>query len=86
MVPGLSAEQVLYRHYDTVWTQQGVGGVGNYWQQGEDGGAIVQLGYGQRLKWNNVVDGGVMLMWDKRPYDGKRERNISLAFDLNVRF
>jgi len=28
----------------------------------------------------------VMLVWDKRPYDGKRERNISLAFDLNVRF
>jgi len=27
-----------------------------------------------------------MLTWDKRPYDGKRERNISLAFDLNVRF
>ncbi|WP_419776537.1 hypothetical protein, partial [Leclercia adecarboxylata] len=24
--------------------------------------------------------------WDKRPYDGKRERNIALAFDLNVRF
>ncbi|MDN4274268.1 hypothetical protein OA811_22515, partial [Citrobacter freundii] len=46
----------------------------------------VQVGYGQRLKWNNVVDGGVMLIWDKRPYDGKRERNISLAFDLNVRF
>lgn len=86
VVPGLSAEQVLYRHYDTVWTQQGLAGVGGYWQQGEDAGAIVQVGYGQRLKWNNVVDGGVMLIWDKRPYDGKRERNISLAFDLNVRF
>ncbi len=32
------------------------------------------------------LDAGVKLTWDKRPYDGKRERNIALAFDLNVRF
>ena len=43
MVPALSAEQVLYRHYDTVWTQQGLAGVGGYWQQGQDAGAIVQV-------------------------------------------
>ncbi|MCT4703848.1 poly-beta-1,6 N-acetyl-D-glucosamine export porin PgaA [Enterobacteriaceae bacterium H20N1] len=86
VVPGLSAEHVLYRHYDTVWTQQITGAVGSYWQKNQGSGAITQLGYGQRIQWNNVVDGGVMLTWDKRPYDGKRERNISLAFDLNVRF
>ena len=86
MVPGLTVEQIIYRHYDTVWTQQGLVGVGSYWQQGEDAGSIFQLGYGQRIKWNNVVDGGVMLVWDKRPYDGKRERNIAINFDLNFRF
>lgn len=86
VVPGLTAEHILYRHYNTVWKQEGVAGLGSYWQKNEGSGAIVQLGYGQRVQWNNVVDGGLMLMWDKRPYDGKRERNISLAFDLNVRF
>lgn len=86
VVPALSAEHVLYRHYDTVWTQQITGAVGSYWQKNQGSGVITQLGYGQRIQWNNVVDGGLMLTWDKRPYDGKRERNISLAFDLNVRF
>ncbi|WP_435948181.1 poly-beta-1,6 N-acetyl-D-glucosamine export porin PgaA [Dryocola sp. BD586] len=86
VVPGLSAEHVLYRRYDTVWSQQITAAAGSYWQKNQGSGAITQLGYGQRVQWNNVVDGGVMLTWDKRPYDGKRERNVSLAFDLNVRF
>ncbi|MGL5602237.1 MAG: poly-beta-1,6 N-acetyl-D-glucosamine export porin PgaA [Silvania sp.] len=85
-VPGLSAEHVLYRLYDTVWTQQLTAGVGSYWQQDHGTGVVTQLGYGQRIQWNHVVDGGLMLTWDKRPYDGKRERNIAIAFDLNVRF
>nr|WP_312996394.1 poly-beta-1,6 N-acetyl-D-glucosamine export porin PgaA [Leclercia sp.] len=85
-VAGLRAEHVLYRHYDTVWKQQFEAGAGGYWQKGYSAGAINQLGYGQRIQWNNVVDAGVTLTWDKRPYDGKRERNIALAFDLNVRF
>jgi len=85
-VAGLRAEHVLYRHYDTVWRQQFEAGAGGYWQKGHSAGAINQLGYGQRIQWNNVVDAGVKLTWDKRPYDGKRERNIALAFDLNVRF
>ncbi|OLR21231.1 poly-beta-1,6 N-acetyl-D-glucosamine export porin PgaA [Enterobacter kobei] len=86
LAPGLSAEHVIYRHYDTVWKQQFQAGAGRYWQKGQSSGAITQFGYGQRVQWNNVVDAGVMLTWDKRPYDGKRERNIALAFDLNVRF
>ena len=58
---------------DTVWTQQGhIAGVGGYWQQGEDVGAIVQVGYGQRPSNGTTPDGGVMLVWDKRPYDGKQ--------------
>ncbi|WP_370635146.1 poly-beta-1,6 N-acetyl-D-glucosamine export porin PgaA [Leclercia sp. Marseille-Q4284] len=85
-VAGLRAEHVLYRHYETVWKQQFEAGAGGYWQKGYSAGAINQLGYGQRIQWNNVVDAGVTLTWDKRPYDGKRERNIALAFDLNVRF
>ena len=85
-VPAVSAEHVLYSHYDTVWTQQVMAGLGSYWQQDYGSGPITELGYGQRIQWNNIVDAGGMLLWDKRPYDGKRERNISFAFDLNFRF
>lgn len=86
VVPNVAVEHHIYRRYDTVWTQQGIAGIGAYVQRGEDVGSIIHLGYGQRLQWNHVVDGGLMLLWDKRPYDGERERNISVAFDLNVRF
>jgi biofilm PGA synthesis protein PgaA len=86
VLPALSAEHVLYRKYETVWKQQIQGGVGGYWQANHGAGVITQVGYGQRIQWNNVVDGGLMLTWEKRPFDGEREQNLSLSFDLNVRF
>lgn len=86
VIPALSAEHILYRRYDTIWSQQFTGGVGAYWQKGQRRGLITQLGYGQRLQLNNVLDVGATLTWDKRPYDGKRERNLGVAFDMNLRF
>lgn len=81
-----AADHVMYQRYDTVWSQQFTAGGGAGWQRNYDTGAIAILGYGQRFQWNNVVDTGVMLNWDKRPYDGKRESNLSVAFDANLRF
>ena len=52
----------------------------------DSSGAIALLGYGQRVQWNNVIDTGVMMNWDKRPYDGKRESNLSVTFDATLRF
>lgn len=82
----LSVNHQMYRHYDTLWSQQLIIGGGGYWQKSQPAGAITQLGYGQRIQWNNVIDAGVILNWDKRPYDGKRESNISVTFDANLRF
>ncbi|MGP3593679.1 poly-beta-1,6 N-acetyl-D-glucosamine export porin PgaA [Vagococcus sp. WN89Y] len=86
VTPGLSAEHILYRRYETVWSQLITAGAGAYWQKGQGTGLITQLGYGQRVQLNNVLDVGVTVMWDKRPYDGKRERNLGVAFDMNLRF
>lgn len=82
----LSVDHEMYRHYDTLWSQQFVAGGGRYWQKNQPAGAIALLGYGQRVQWNNVMDAGVMLNWDKRPYDGKRESNLSVTFDATLRF
>ena len=76
----------MYRHYDTLWSQQIVAGGGVYWQKQRSPGAITLLGYGQRVQWNNVLDTGLMLNWDKRPYDGKRESNLAVTFDATLRF
>ncbi len=61
----LAVDHTLYQRYDTVWSQQLLAGGGGYWQN-HAAGAITVLGYGQR-RWNNVVDTGLMLNWDKRP-------------------
>ena len=82
----LSVDHEMYRHYDTLWSQQFVAGGGSYWQKNQSAGAVTLLGYGQRIQWNNVVDTGVMLNWDKRPYDGKRESNLSVTLDATLRF
>jgi len=82
----LAVDHEMVRHYDTLWSQQFVAGGGSYWQKNQSAGAIALLGYGQRVQWNNVIDTGVMLNWDKRPYDGKRESNLSITFDATLRF
>lgn len=86
VLPALAIDHLLYRHYQTEWHQEITAGVGRYWQKDASAGAITQLGYGQRVRWNDVLDTGVSVQWDKRPYDGKREQNVSLSFDLNYRF
>ncbi|WP_200898182.1 poly-beta-1,6 N-acetyl-D-glucosamine export porin PgaA [Xenorhabdus khoisanae] len=86
LLPQLEADHIIYRHYQTVWSQQFVAGIGQYWQQNHDNGLITVLGYGQRIKWNDVFDAGVRITLDKRPYDGKRESNLQAAFDLIYRF
>lgn len=86
IVPALTADHQLWRAYDKSWSQQFYLAVGSYQQKHYGSGSITTVGYGQRLQLNNVVDTGFMLTWDKRPYDGVRERNIAVSFDLNVRF
>ena len=86
MTAALSVDHEMYRHYETLWSQQFVAGGGSYWQKNQSPGAVTLLGYGQRIQWNNVVDTGVMLNWDKRPYDGKRESNLSVTLDATLRF
>ena len=86
IAPTLFADHVLYRHYEKVWRQQFLLGAGHYWQQGYGGGMSNTLGYGQRYATNHVFDAGAMLIWSKQPYDGKREHDLSLVFDVNYRF
>lgn len=85
MTAALSVDHEMYRHYDTLWSQQFVAG-GAATGRKISHGAVTLLGYGQRIQWNNVVDTGVMLNWDKRPYDGKRESNLSVTLDATLRF
>jgi len=90
VLPALHANHVLYRRYDTVWTQHATVSAGRYRQRGFGAGGVLAMSYGQRFRThtrsNNALDVGVTIHGSSRPYDGQREREWSVTLELNLRF
>lgn len=86
IVGTVQANHLIWRNYDKSWTQEISGSVGNAWQKNYGNGMISQLSYGQRISWNDVADVGATLRWEKRPYDGEREHNVTVEFDMTFKF
>ncbi|WP_276225391.1 poly-beta-1,6 N-acetyl-D-glucosamine export porin PgaA [Pseudomonas citronellolis] len=86
VLPTLDLDHILYRRYQTVWSQQAQFGVGTYTQQNHGTDPIALIGYGQRLKFDDRFDGGINLTAMSRPYDGDRELDFRLMLDINYRF
>jgi len=86
VMPSVTANHVLYRRYETTWSQQFQAGAGTYNQRDYSTGAMGLLSYGQRFIWNDVLETGATLSWLNRPYDGDRESDLRLLFDLTYRF
>ncbi|MFD4841022.1 poly-beta-1,6 N-acetyl-D-glucosamine export porin PgaA [Achromobacter sp. NPDC058515] len=85
-LPGVRVTHTLHRRYETAWEQIGTLGAGVYSQQGYGAGGVIALGYGQRYRANDVLDMGAMVTGISRPYDGERERELRIVFDLAYRF
>lgn len=85
-LPAVRVTHTLHRRYETAWEQIGTLGAGAYSQQGYGTGGVVALGYGQRYRANDVLDMGFMVTGTSRPYDGERERELRVVFDLAYRF
>lgn len=86
VLPAVSVNHVLYHRYETQWSQQFQAGAGTYSQRDYSTGAIGLLSYGQRYRWNDVLETGANLSWINRPYDGERESDVRLIVDLTYRF
>lgn len=86
VVPALRLTHTLYRRYETQWEQQLLFGAGAYSQQGHGTGALVTVGYGQRFRYNSVLDLGFLVSSTSRPYDGQRERDLNVIVDMTYRF
>lgn len=86
VLPSLSLTHTVYRRYETVIEQRFTLGGGLYSQRGYGSGAIAMLGYGLRLRLNERLDAGVSILGVSRPYDGVREREARVMFDLQFRF
>ncbi|OPA94833.1 poly-beta-1,6 N-acetyl-D-glucosamine export porin PgaA [Pseudomonas fluorescens] len=86
VLPTVTVNHVLYRRYETQWSQQFQLGAGTYSQKDYSTGGVGLIGYGQRFRWNDVLDVGANLSLISRPYDGDRERDLRLLIDLTYRF
>ncbi|WP_460132385.1 poly-beta-1,6 N-acetyl-D-glucosamine export porin PgaA [Pseudomonas sp. S1_E04] len=86
VLPVLNINHVLYHRYETQWSQQFQVGAGTYSQRDYSTGGIGLVGYGQRFRWNDVLEVGANLSLISRPYDGDRERDLRLLVDLTYRF
>ncbi len=86
VLPALRLTHLLHRRYETVWEQQFTAGAGAYLQRGYGAGAIGMLAYGQRYRANDVFEVGATVSGLTRPYDGERERELRVVFDMTIRF
>lgn len=86
VLPTATVNHVLYHRYETQWSQQFQVGAGTYSQRDYGTGGVALVGYGQRFRWNDVLETGANLSWISRPYDGERESDLRLIVDLTYRF
>lgn len=86
VLPALQLTHTLYRHYEAQWEQQLLVGVGTYSQKNYGTGGVFTVGYGQRFRYNDVLDIGFKVSSTARPYDGERERDLSVFVDMTYRF
>lgn len=86
LLPSLTLNHTLYQHYDIRWSQRLQAGVGGYQQRSAGSHAIAVLAYGQRLQLTPAIETGFSLSLGSRPYDGQREQQWRLDYDLGWRF
>lgn len=86
VLPALRLTHILHRRYETVWEHHLTVGAGRYAQRGFGGGAVLMWEYGHRFRTNDVFEVGASIGSLTRPYDGQRERDLRIAFDLTYRF
>ncbi|KAA0911105.1 poly-beta-1,6 N-acetyl-D-glucosamine export porin PgaA [Pusillimonas sp. ANT_WB101] len=86
VMPSLRLSHSLYQRYQDSVVQTFTAGAGAYAQKGYGTAAVVSLGYGLRYRTNDVFDVGAVVNVTSRPYDGIRERDIQIMFDMNLRF
>lgn len=86
ILPALQITHTLYQRYQNQWDQQFLVGAGTYTQQHYGTGGIFTVGYGQRYRYNDVLDIGFMVTATSRPYDGQRERDFNFIVNMTYRF
>ena len=86
VLPSVQLSHRLSRRYQTVWSQEVQVGIGSNAQRGYGTEAVGLIGYGQRLRFDDRFDGGIAVSALSRAYDGEREHEVRVMFNVNYRF
>ncbi|MBV7486404.1 poly-beta-1,6 N-acetyl-D-glucosamine export porin PgaA [Bordetella sp. BOR01] len=86
VLPTVQLTHLLYRRYESAWTQTATAGAGLYSQRGYGSGGLLMVSYGQRWQASDALSLGATATATSRPYDGEREREVRIVFDLSLRF
>lgn len=86
LLPSLTWNHTLHQGSTNAWTQNASVGLGGLRQQGYGGSALGVVSYGQRYRASDVLDFGATASAISRSYDGTREREWRIVFDLTQRF
>ncbi|WP_083840254.1 poly-beta-1,6 N-acetyl-D-glucosamine export porin PgaA [Pseudomonas sp. S9] len=85
-MPGVRLSHSLYERYERTWSQQAQFGLGSYNQRDYGTDPIGFISYGQRVSLDDQLNFGATVSALSRPYDGERETEYRLVFDLSYRF
>lgn len=86
ILPSLRLTHSLYERYERTWSQQAQFGLGSYNQRNYGTAPIGFISYGQRVNMDDQLNFGATVSALSRPYDGERETEYRLVFDLSYRF
>lgn len=85
-IPTLRVEQLLYQRYERRLSHALNVGAGIYHQRGYGRGGVGKAKYEITYQYDRNLELGLSLQALSRPYDGKREREISGVFELKTKF
>lgn len=85
-VPMLRLEHLLYQRYEKRVSHALNIGAGVYHQQDYGRGGVAKAGYEITYQHDRNLEIGLTLQALSRPYDGKREQQVSGALELKIKF
>lgn len=86
VMPGLRLTQLLHNRYERQWQQEFEVQAGRYYQKEFGWSPAYSARYGHRVRFDDVLDAGVSVLWSRQQYDGGRERNTQVLLDVGYKF
>lgn len=86
VMPGLRLTQLLHNRYERQWQQEFEVQAGRYHQKQNGWSPAYSARYGHRVRFDDVLDAGLSVVWTRQSYDSSSERDTQVLLDVGYRF